>query len=108
MIYDLIKGGKGVYLIKFYNNNSEENINKNNKIIDSIYDTDNIIYYINNNSFNIEERYNGNYFKKVDNSPNKKYNNNIIEGSEIDNIINSYKEIKLIFIRKMGNWEDKK
>nr|DAS64474.1 MAG TPA: hypothetical protein [Caudoviricetes sp.] len=103
MIYDLIKGGKGVYLIKFYDNNSEEN----NKIIDSIYDTNNIIYYINNNnSFNIEERYNGNYFKKVDNSPNKKYNNNIIEESEIDNIINSYREINLIFIRKIGNWED--
>ena len=102
MIYDLIKGGKGVYLIKFYNNNSEEN----NKIIDSIYDTSNIIYYINNNTFNIEKKYNGNYFKKVDNSPNKKYNNNIIEESEIDNIINSYREMNLIFIRKIGNWED--
>ena len=51
MIYDLIKGGKGVYLIKFYDNNSEEN----DKIIDSIYDTNNIIYYINNN-FNIERK----------------------------------------------------
>ena len=101
MIYDLIKGGKGVYLIKFYDNNSEEN----DKIIDSVYDTNNIIYYINNN-FNIERKYNGNYFKKVDNSPNKKYNNNIIEESEIDNIINSFRGISLIFIRKIGNWED--
>ena len=28
------------------------------------------------------------------------------EESEIDNIINSYREINSIFIRKIGNWED--